>query len=529
MIKTNIIFAVIVSICIFIAVTPLQADEIKLKNETVFTGKIVYEDNKRLILENPDYGFLGFSKSEIGIISRKEFPEPGKEKGIVVITLHTGKKYKGTVVDANEEIISIEIPETGRKTLMRSKIKNILTERDKELPVTISRTHGRFALLVIQLDEKSISLAEFKKQLVKLSSPVVSSLLRYLSMKPKTALINLSVEVILQFKNETTINHLVYLMAVTTTEVQLAIINALGKIGDSNAVEALVQIMLGDNKQLGSLAERAVRTILQKNPEDSNLINVLHNAAKSAEPIGKIRILNCLGFSRSRLAAGALLEFLGEWEKNTVKRTALTALGKLGFRESSICKAIRPFLKHKDDQVRKEAALALGRLQDFESGKELIELLKDKNRGVRKNTYWALRNITGLKFPLHYDRWKIWWDNELKELKAKRGKYLIELRSGEMKKKINAIKALARLKLGKKEIAEALLEYIDLGDTETRVEICKALGQIKEQVALPHLVKCLEDYEQKVKDAACEALRAVTGKDFPPEKDKWEKWFRSRE
>jgi HEAT repeat protein len=523
----TIVALAMIGVCL--ATTPLLADSVKLKNEKTLEGIILFEDGKILILENPDFGFKEVHRSEIAMIVRKSFPEPGKEKGAVVVTLDNRKVYKGTIIESDSDSVTLEIPEVGRKVFRRSEIKEIAARRDKEFPRPNPTVHGKFAILMVQLQsEKPISLKKLKSELVKLEAPVVPSLLRYLDMKPENSAIGTLLDILVKFKDDQTVGYLKFFLDSDSKDIQLAVVHVLGNIGDAEAVKALLPPLLGKDTQLGRAAGKAIKAILQKEPDNHKVIRVLHNAAKSAEASVKVRIINCLAFSRSRLAAAVLLEFLGEWEKTSVKRAVINAIGVLCFADSGICSAIRPFLKHKNKQLRKEAALTLGKLQDLESGKGLISLLKDKDKGVRGNAYWALKKITGLKFPPSYDRWKDWWDKEYKKINDERKALLKQLHSNTPRKMIKAIPKLAGVQLCRKEIASALLEYITYGNSDIQIEVCKALGRMKAREAVPKLVERLSDYDDKVAAAAHKALQAITGKKLPASKVEWQKWLASQ-
>jgi HEAT repeat protein len=206
---------------------------------------------------------------------------------------------------------------------------------------------------------------------------------------------------------------------------------------------------------------------------------------------------------------------------------AVIAVGRLGFNDDDTCIEVRRLLKSEDTQVKREAALALGRLQDLESVDSLIGLLKDENRGIRKNAHWALRSITGLRFPDNYTRWKVWWDKESGKHKKQRESLMFKLRTGTNEEKLEVIDKLAGIRLGTKKITVVLLEQMASGDKRIRIKACKALAGMNARDAVPDLIRNLDEIDMSVQKAVHSALKTITGQDLPPERKQWEKWLRS--
>ena len=61
--------------------------------------------------------------------------------------------------------------------------------------------------------------------------------------------------------------------------------------------------------------------------------------------------------------------------------------------------------------VRKEACIALGNLGARDAIEPLLSLLdREEDSGLRSNALWALRQITGQRFPDDLDLWRTWWE-----------------------------------------------------------------------------------------------------------------------
>ena len=152
-------------------------------------------------------------------------------------------------------------------------------------------------------------------------------------------------------------------------------------------------------------------SVLRRGRSAEGSFFVLAGLARNAEPSGKVRVISCLGSSGSREAVSFLLDFLMDTERS-VKAAAIGAIGELGISDSRICSKVRRCLRGRDLYSKKQAALTLGRLKDWESVSSLIDLLEDDNSGLARSAHWALQNITGLKFQLNQSRWASWWDKE---------------------------------------------------------------------------------------------------------------------
>lgn len=567
--QIRILLLTIIGICL--STPALHADTVKLKDGKVYQGvEVVSEDENTVIIRHPHTGYEVISRSDILEIVRGSLPAkkkkptqkkkppqskkaPKKKRPTAdVIELKDGRVYRGKIVKEDSQTVMLRHPQRGYMEFSRSKISRITrapavkppeekkpTHKEKPspgkddrkqaqtLPERDPEAQSKFSTLLGKLQgDPPISPKELAAQLVKLGRPVVPSILRYLNEKPKESIVNVLVDVLVRFRDEKTASYLKNFLNSEFRKVRLAAVRGLQSVGDSAVTETLLRLISGEDRDLVTAAQKALTAILRRESDNRQLFELMRTTAFSAKPSTKTRILKCLGSSDSHLAVDVLLEFTTDRE-SSVKTAAIVSLGMLGFGESRICAAIRHFLQDEAAQVRREAALALGRLQDIESMKELISLLDDKNRGVQANTHWALKNITGLRFPPNAARWKHWWNNELQKQKADRDALLQQLRYGTRKEIVEAIDRLTALRLGKKEIIRAFLDSMTYGDTEIRVKICQALGNMKAREAVGELIEILDDPYPPITNAAHKALRAITGKDLPAESSAWKEWAAS--
>lgn len=70
-----------------------------------------------------------------------------------------------------------------------------------------------------------------------------------------------------------------------------------------------------------------------------------------------------------------------------------------------------PYLRDRDDSIRKNTANLLGSMRSKIAVKPLIDMMEDEtNNDVRTTVHNALMRITGQNLPLEYDKWIKWWE-----------------------------------------------------------------------------------------------------------------------
>ncbi len=556
--RKNFSVGVLICLAIYLAASSSFADTVKLKNGETHIGEITRETEETIVLLTRDTGARTFNRSDISEIIRgddknpqeTEKAKPGEkpvteekpaaagktessEPNLDVITMKNGIIHKGNITHENDEFITIRMLNSGFKVLRKEDAESIKRARkeekkdDQKKKGAAPLPAGSVTDILKKLTNKEpISEKEAVKQIVKLGAEALPALIRLLRSDPGKAELSVTAEAVAQLHDDNTVSEVRSLLSSESRNTQLNALTVLGKIGDPESVGALLECMLGEDQEMSAAADKAVAATLRRESANHLVFMKVHDAARSAKKNGKTRIARVLGGSGSRLALPPLLTLVNDWD-TSVKVTAVISIGKLGFDEPAACTEVRRLLKSEDTQVKREAALALGRLQDIDSVDSLITLLQNDNRGIRKNAYWALKNITGLRFPDNYTRWKVWWDSESGKYRKKREALLNVLRTGTNDERLKAIDKLTAIRFGSKQITTALLSQITSGDKRIRIKACEALGSIGARDAVPDLVKQLDDIEQSVQKAAHSALKAITGQNLPQDMKEWEKWLRS--
>ncbi|GEM_PF-5354103 len=137
-----------------------------------------------------------------------------------------------------------------------------------------------------------------------------------------------------------------------------------------------------------------------------------------------------------------------------VRRRAAMALGRIG--DARVVDALIVALKDKDEVVRRNAASALGAIGDAEAVEALVEALKEGNADLRRNAAKALRHIGD--------------PGAVEALKK-------ALKDPNTNVRRNAALALGRI--GDPRAVEALKKALEVGDADLLVYIPRALEQIE--------------------------------------------------
>ena len=260
---------------------------------------------------------------------------------------------------------------------------------------------------------------------------------------------------------------------------------ALGDIGDAKAVEALIQAL--QDEVYSVVCESAVALGKIKDPRAGT---PLIEALKEDRPlfgIGAMRALAgviwALGELKDTRALKRLLKATkkDKEEDEVIARQAM--LFSLAEKNETRLARLLEARREEFTEVRKQAAIALGKIGDKRAVDRLIEVLKDEDLVVRAAAVKALEEIGDAKAvgPLLQSLRDYW---ELAEAPEETAKFVYQ--------------SLQVLRNG--DLAIFLPE-----------EVAEALSNMGEEAAGP-LVKALEDKNKYVREAAKTALEKIRAK-----------------
>jgi HEAT repeat protein len=119
------------------------------------------------------------------------------------------------------------------------------------------------------------------------------------------------------------------------------------------------------------------------------LVQLVHDNAIRSNPALRNRALATLGLLRIEQAVASLAQVVNDPEEvGTAKAFAVNALGRIG--TAAAAEAIAPLVSADDEMIRRQVAIALGRVQDPAVLPYLIALQSDRSPAVSEVAARAL-------------------------------------------------------------------------------------------------------------------------------------------
>ena len=301
-------------------------------------------------------------------------------------------------------------------------------------------------------------------------------------------------------------------------QVRLCASRLLGDISDPSALDELIGIARGIDS--ASLAAPSVRGVLEHalalRMADVVRSSKLERYASSCS----VELTALLVRAAARAGTPATRRFLisqmdrdEDIQKFVMREIAATRgmdAFSLNFSELS---DLRSNLYSFDGEVRRLAALALGRLEDLDSVPALIELLKAENSLEASAAHEALRSISRSDLGTQAAAWTRWYAGEELWWKQTAPAELTRFAGADGREQHQAFEALMRHPLYRHDLALAMVDQLRMGDPATSVMACRALERLGSQRAVPDLVEVLTDPDDEVRAAAEQALRSLAKSD----------------
>ena len=189
--------------------------------------------------------------------------------------------------------------------------------------------------------------------------------------------------------------------------------------------------------------------------------------------------------------------------------------------DARIEESVRNCLTASSENLVREAALAVGKLEDADALPMLVTLLSHSNRGVRENALWSLKKISGLCFAANEKAWSAWLKVEQNWWRESAPALFSRLETAKRPEALAIVQEVARRRYPRHPLAAELSRALSHPDNEVRRLTCVALGEFRSRTAVPALLVCLDDADPDVRIEAGRALHAVTGEDLPPVRAAW--------
>jgi hypothetical protein len=192
----------------------------------------------------------------------------------------------------------------------------------------------------------------------------------------------------------------------------------------------------------------------------------------------------------------------------------LSAIGRVGDAldepvSEEVAREIEAYLELDEPALVREAALALGRLEDFDAAAELIPLLEHGERGVREAASWALGRLSGMNFRCDVARWsswlraeELWFEEEIAGLASR-------LEEGESPAVLRALGEVSVHRFQRHRLAQEVGVALENEDPLVRRIACVCLARLGSPAARVGLVRALDDPDASVAAAAHAALGAI--------------------
>lgn len=177
----------------------------------------------------------------------------------------------------------------------------------------------------------------------------------------------------------------------------------------------------------------------------------------------------------------------------------------------SLALTLRKHLDPTDAQRCAAAAVALAVLEDVASVPTLVSLLESESEGVRRNSAWALGQLTGMRFPADAELWQRWLSEEKAWEAGEKRQALFRLRSIDPGMVTASVREISRHRLYRHELSTELGPLLRHRNANLRRVACAGMQQLGSRRALPFLAAALDDTDPEVVRAARVAIASIAG------------------
>lgn len=190
--------------------------------------------------------------------------------------------------------------------------------------------------------------------------------------------------------------------------------------------------------------------------------------------------------------------------------------------EEFVFEALRRYLGHADPSLVAGAARATAALGDEAAVAELIELIEHRDPRARSSAFEALTALSGLALGEDASRWTSWYQAEAAWWEREADARLVRIERAHGQEYVRAAREVLEHRLFRDRSAEAFVHALGRRDAHEVWIACRALRELGSPLAVPPLVELLRADDPRVREAALEALRAITGLELDPSPESWE-------
>lgn len=505
----------------------LHADEVELRNGSVFEGVVLSED-ARLVVLRVSWGTLEFKKEEVVELRRKAL----RIRKPPVAELRPALSGERAELRQNEPLQGM----TGGAAT-----KQGAAGEGKEALASSPGSQGEPSLssagvaklppeILGQLQRgDSASREETVAALVGLGPEVLDSFLEIVRERARgTEGPRVSVEIVgavlRAFLQEGAEDRISPILEAASAEELAYWFDAVVTLGGKEGASLAYSFLDASNNSLAEEACRAMSRMVEKRPEDVlPAIDEWYRDEAAADK--RAKILRALAGARRPEATPLLVAGLGD-SSDIVRLQAVQAVPVVGYLGGDWPGRLAELLGDSNPLVRRQAALVTGQLKNYDSVPILIGQLESADRGLAENVLWALRAISGQNFPANVSRWTAWWESEGKQFGKDIHVLMGRLASASQEETISALQSLGSYRGADKDrVADAILPL--LGDARERVRIV-ALETIRQLGSL-RPVEPLIDMMGRATGSFAEQVHAalvqLTGQQHPPDRAAWRRWW----
>lgn len=323
-----------------------------------------------------------------------------------------------------------------------------------------------------------------------------------------------------------------------SADARAAAVQVTGITGDLAGVDFIFEIALvGNEEKLSraseSIFEEALLRLLLAEPRGIDRLLTSWYAGSTALIVPAIRAVGRAGNSGSL----SFIEEIIRWSPDHIPAAAaqISVLGPscLGDQNERLGEVLVDQIEYSDPALCIAIGQALGGLRSEVGIESMIDMLtyevpydlQDKTesteRRVREMALWSLQQITTRRFGGDPKIWKLWLKEEQRWLKESSNYWIKRLGSQDLGASAEAIRTISKRRYGRDTLALAVARLLDVGHDEVKPMACAALANLGSKPAMPWLLEALDHESKVIAEAALTALRALTGKDLPMDRETW--------